>query len=639
MPRPRPSGVRGIVTACLVLAAARGFEARPAGAQVDLLGEVKTVADVRFEGRKHVGEGELRSVIKTRGPSFWPWSERPALRSDFLRSDTLAIRLRYIHHGFLDNHVGVLVTPHKDSSQVSVTFLIEEGERSRVHSVSFSGGLVLKEDDMRRKLRTRVGEAFDPSELQLDTLKISELYQERGFRPHVVASARRDSTDSLRVTVQFDITAGNEYKVGEVYVSGNDRVAERLVRRELLLKTGDTYKRSRMVHSGERLYDTDLFSQVQISPIVDSTNSSINFDLRVRPRKPRWIDAGVGSGTTERFRATGEWGHRNMFGRGFQGVLSTEVGFDQDGRFVLSHTQVSLLEPWFLRTRTRASLTPSYERSNDFAVDTIEVRQETRGIKVEFGRDISRSSSITLTFNNQWVHQQNRFKTGGLPIVSSTFTNNSVSLGGVRDFRDSPFVPTRGDIQAITTQWAGGALKGSSSFRKVDFASSWYTPVRGGAWVLATRVRGGVIVPRRGEADLPADSLGAVVPLNDRFRSGGVNSVRGYQENTIAAAGGLAILQGNIELRVPLWHALGGEAYVDVGNVWARTSYVTWSNFTPTWSQKPIGDNEVRYVIGVGPRINLPIGPLRFDVSWGFRPIPPDTRRRAKFQFAIGPSY
>jgi outer membrane protein insertion porin family len=325
---------------------------------VDLLGEVRTVAEIRFEGREHVGEGELRSVIKTQGPSFWPWSERPALRSDFLRSDTLAIRLRYIHHGFLDNHVGVLVTPHRDSSQVTVTFLVEEGPRTRVHSVEFTGDLVLKQDELRRKLRTRVGEPFDPAVLQLDTLKISEIYQERGFRPHVVAGAWRDSTDSLRMAVRFDIAPGSPYKVGEVLVSGNDRVAERLVRRELLLNPGEPYKRSRMVRSGERLYDTDLFSQVQISPIVDSTHSNINFDLRVRPRKPRWIDAGVGSGTTERFRATGEWGHRNMFGRGFQGVLATEIGFDQKGRFVLSHTQVSLLEPWLLRTRTRASLTP-----------------------------------------------------------------------------------------------------------------------------------------------------------------------------------------------------------------------------------------------------------------------------------------
>lgn len=611
---------------------------REAVAQLDLLGAVRTIAEVRFEGRRHVGEGELRSVVKSRGPSFWPWSERPALRSDFLRSDTLAIRARYVHYGFLDTHVAVRVTPQRDSSQVVVTFLIDEGQRSRVDSVAIVGALVLKEDELRRKLRTRSGQRFDPSELQLDTLKISELYQERGFRPHVVASARRGEDDSLRVRVWFDIVAGLEYRVGEVYVSGNDRIDERLVRRELLLKPGDLYRRSHMVRSGERLYDTDLFSQVQISPIVDSTHSNINFDLRVRPRKPRWIDAGVGSGTSERFRATGEWGHRNMFGRGFQGVLATEIGFDQNGRFVLSHTQVSLLDPWFVGTRTRASITPSYERTNDFAADTVEVRQETRGFKVEFGRDISRLSSVTITFNNLWVHEQDRPTAAGLPIVSSTFTNNSVALGGVRDFRDSPFVATRGDMQAITAQWAGGALKGSSSFRKVDFVSAWYTPLRG-TWVLATRVRAGAIAPRRGAADLPIDSLGSVVPLNDRFRSGGVNSVRGYQENTIAPTGGLAILQVNVELRAPLYRALGAEVYLDAGNVWAKPSYVKWNGFTPTWSQKPIGDNEVRYVIGIGPRLNLPIGPLRFDVSWGFRPIGTDVSRRAKFQFAIGPSY
>jgi outer membrane protein insertion porin family len=152
-------------------------------------------------------------------------------------------------------------------------------------------------------------------------------------------------------------------------------------------------------------------------------------------------------------------------------------------------------------------------------------------------------------------------------------------------------------------------------------------------------MRTGAIAPRRGAADLPIDSLGSVVPLNDRFRSGGVNSVRGYQENTIAPTGGLAILQANVELRVPLYRALGAEVYLDAGNVWAKPSYVKWSDFTPIWSQKPIGDNEVRYVIGIGPRLNLPIGPLRFDVSWGFRPIGTDVSRRAKFQFAIGPSY
>ena len=117
--------------------------------------------------------------------------------------------------------------------------------------------------------------------------------------------------------------------------------------------------RVRTVNPMPILYDTGLFSQVQISPIIDSTRSRMDFDLRLSERKSRWVDAGIGSGTTERFHATGEWGHRNLFGRGFQGALSSRVAFNGTGRFLLSHTELSLLEPWFLRTRTRAILTPT----------------------------------------------------------------------------------------------------------------------------------------------------------------------------------------------------------------------------------------------------------------------------------------
>src|SRR5262245_58940433 len=123
LPRTRPSGARGRVIVSLALAAV-GIASRPAGAQEDLLGEPRTIADVRFEGRQRVDDGELRSVMKTRGPSFWPWRDRPALRPDFLRADTLTIRERYLHHGFIDARVGVRLTSMSDSTQVTVTFVI-----------------------------------------------------------------------------------------------------------------------------------------------------------------------------------------------------------------------------------------------------------------------------------------------------------------------------------------------------------------------------------------------------------------------------------------------------------------------------------------------------------------------------------
>lgn len=638
---------------CLVFAAGQGMSARPAGAQDDLLGEVRTVAEVRFEGRLGVDAGELRSVMKTRGPSFWPWRERPALRADFLRADTLSIRERYLHHGFIDARVGVRLTPGTDSTRVTVTFVVREGERSRVGSLGLSGVHALPEEELSRRLLMRPGQTFDPYALGLDTLRISERYQERGFRPQVEARAwRGEGGDSLAWRVHYAVVEGPQYLIGDVfYTSGYERVSERLVRRELLLKRGEIYRRSRMLRSGERLYDTGLFSQVQISPIVDSTNSKLDFELRLTERKPRWIDAGIGSGTAERFRATGEWGHRNLFGRGFQGALATRVAFNGTGRFLLSRTELSLLEPWLLRTRTRAILTPFYERSDDRANPAWLVEQDSRGVKLELGRELSRFSRVTLSQTNLWAKQDLTLFSDTLSAavkdalersVVERFKTNSIALSILRDYRDNPINAGRGSMQAITAELAGGPLKGTSSFRKLDVVSAWYTPFWNG-WVLATRVRGGAIEPTgAGPAFSPegqVDQAVARVPPNDRFRIGGVNSVRGHGENSIPFTGGLALLQANAEIRIPIAGPIGLEVFVDAGNVWARPSYLKRRDFTPRWSGDPLGANDVRYVIGFGPRLNLPIGPLRFDVTWSLRPSPGEAKHRPKPQFAIGPSF
>jgi outer membrane protein insertion porin family len=642
-----------MVMVCLALAAA-GVASRPAEAQEDLLGEPRTIADVRFEGRQRVGAGELRSVMKTRGPSFWPWSGRPALRLDFLRVDTLAIRDRYLHHGYIDARVGVRLTSMTDSTQVTVTFVIREGHRSQVGALEFAGVQSYPEHDLRRRLLLQPGQTFDPYALQLDTLKISELYQEHGFRPHVAASALRgDGLDSLRWRVRYEVEEGPLFLIGDVFYhpAAAPRVSERLVRRELLLKRDDVFRRSRMLRSGERLYDTGLFSQVQISPIVDSTNSRMDFELRLSERKSRWVDAGVGSGTAERFHATGEWGHRNLFGRGFQGALATRIAFNGAGRFLLGRTELSLLEPWLLRTRTRAVLTPFYERTDDRANPEWLVRQRSRGFRAELGRELSRFSRVTVSQNNLWASQDLTLFSDTIPAarkdslertVVSRFNTHSIALGALRDYRDNPLSATKGSMQAVNVELAGGPLKGTSSFRKVDVVSAFYTPFWNG-WVLALRARGGVIKPT---GDGPSFSLEnevdeevTRVPPNDRFKTGGVNSIRGFGESKIAPDGGLALIQANAELRIPLVGPFGLEVFVDAGNVWARPSYIKRRDFSPRWNGNPLSPNDVRYVFGIGPRINLPIGPLRLDVAWKLRPPPGEGQHVTKYQFAIGPSF
>jgi outer membrane protein insertion porin family len=624
----------GVTLLALVPAAAR--------AQQDFPTELRVIAEVRIEGRHHVSAHEIRGVLKTRPPSFWPWRERPALRLDFLRADTLAIENLYRQNGYLDARAHVRVAPGRAPRDAIVTFVVEEGERSRVGAVVLNGVNAYPLDQLRRRLAARSGRPYNPAYIIVDTTRISRAYQERGYIPHVTSSAAREG---LRVDVRYDVNEGPLYRFGNVLFTpaGTQHVRESLVRRELLIRRGEVYRYPRMERSIERLYETGLFSQVQMTPLVDSTRSNIDVDLRVRERKPRWIDAGIGSGSAERFRSTGEWGHRNLAGRGLQGVLSSKLAFDGGARFLLTRSEVSLLEPWLLRTRTRGLATGYYERRNDRANPQFVVGLEAKGFSFELRRELGRFSRISLIEDNTFVFQRYdvRDPTAG-SFPDTVYTTHRLQLGLQRDLRDNPLNATKGSAQSLTGEVAGGPLKGTSSFTKGQLVSTWYTP-RPNGWVFAARIRAGVIRPFGDKAlvnpDSTLDSLVRRVPLADLFRTGGVNSIRGYNENSIPASGGLVVLEANLEVRIPLIGPFGLEVYADAGNVWRRPAHIKAGQFKPSISHEALDPSDVRYVVGIGPRFNLPVGPLRIDFTWSLRP----SRDRAALvrepQFAIGPSF
>src|SRR5262249_10285036 len=156
-------------------------------------------------GRRQLSAGAIRKVLKTRGLSIWPWRDRPTLRFDYLAADTPAIADLYRHNGFLDATVGDRVSTTDSSNRARVAFLVKEGRRSTIRDVRLEGNQVLSARDLRKRLWAKKGRAFDPAFLQLDTLTIVSLYQEKGYRPHVAGRYVRGGRDSTRIDVTYHL--------------------------------------------------------------------------------------------------------------------------------------------------------------------------------------------------------------------------------------------------------------------------------------------------------------------------------------------------------------------------------------------------------------------------------------------------
>jgi outer membrane protein insertion porin family len=231
--------------------------------------------------------------------------------------------------------------------------------------------------------------------------------------------------------------------------------------------------------------------------------------------------------------------------------------------------------------------------------------------------------------------------------VLKRYWDNGVALSLIRDTRDDRITANRGSLQTLIAEMAGGPLRGASSYQKLQLVSSWYSP-RPNGWTFAARVQGGVMGPigdaRDDFAPGTLDPRVRRVPKERRFFIGGVNSLRGWGENSIPGDGGLAMLLGNLEARIPVWGPFGAEAFLDAGNVWARPEYLRLANFVAPWDARRGAPGDLRYSYGVGARLLLPFGPLRVDLAWSRHPEFGGSHvfgrdQRFAYQFAIGPSF
>ncbi|MFM8559741.1 MAG: outer membrane protein assembly factor, partial [bacterium] len=617
-------------------------------------------------GMHHLGRRELKAAnLKTHRPGRLPWRERPSLRMDYLRADTASIAALYRHYGFLDARARWVLESTRDPEAARVVFVIDEGQRSRIATLDLQGVNVFHEREVERVLLAQRKQPFDPAFLSLDTVRVSTLYQERGYRPHTQASAERGAADPTAVNVRYDIHEGPRYRIGRIDYESSGALREQLARRELLLRPGDFYRRSRLEQSVQRLYDTGLYSQVQVSATVDTTDSTLDLDFRLAERRPRWIDLGIGSGTAELFRFTGEWGHRNLNRNALRGALHGELALDYQRRNALDEAQVlrvrtirtsaDLVEPWLLGFRLQGRASLFYEQSNDDRDYRFLHRRRSRGVEVGLLREFSRILRANLTAHTALVNQSydvlletDQATRDSLSQVLDRYFDNGMGLGLTRDTRDDRVIPGRGSMQTILLEFAGGPLRGASSYEKLQFTSVWYTP-RANGWLLASRVVAGVMAPIGNPSDEfspgTVDPEVARVPKERRFFIGGVNSLRGFGENSVTGDGGLAMLLGNVEMRIPLWGPLGAEVFMDAGNVWPQASHIRWSDLVAPWNvSDPLDASQLRYSYGVGARVMLPFGPLRFDISWSEHPEFSGGqlfRRRQPFayQFAIGPSF
>jgi outer membrane protein insertion porin family len=609
----------------LVLAWTASFAA---AGDIDLEKEAKRpfINSIHIIGCNHFGEKELKQKMYTKEPSFFSIFTRPRLRTSYLRRDIAFLEAFYHSQGFFDAAVTLKALNYSNDRRfVDCIIEIKEGVATTIAGIEFYESAIVPFERVKKKLLLKTGDPFNPSLLETDIFTIKNEYARIGYP----AASVRDSVVYADHTADifYHVDPGPKMHIDSISLRGNEMTKGSILAKELTFKQGEVFNLDKLSESRRNLFDTGLFTEVELTPDhVDMEKKSVDIAIRVRERKARYVEVGLGVGNVLGSRVSGEWGDRNLFGTGRQLKLKAEFSFDlfENDEVGLSHLHLrrkyarydgEFHERHFLGTQFLAGIIGFYEE--DATVQPVTIT--TIGASVIGSRRLSQHTDLLLSMSHERIKRES-------PEISSDPSTSRIASSSIStDRRDFILNPTTGSYRSLRFDVAGGILGGDNNFYSTLGSIQKYVKT-GRSTVLAFRTRAGYV-------DAFGPSVKTGVPFENRFFTGGGNSVRGYKENSLGpkgilpeqyvpqttegVIGGRLLLLTNAELRfgMPLLSRIriSGAVFIDGGNVWASLKQLKWRYFRPYVSESDIVQGDYRYSVGGGLRYNTPVGPIRLD--------------------------
>lgn len=633
----------------------------------------RTVTGVDFQGNSALDDYTLRTSIYTSASGLAyrvPVLKHLGLGTRRLfdelefRRDVLRLSLFYRLRGYYDARVDTVV--QRTDHAVSLTFRVDEGLPVKVDTIVVRGTEgVLDASTILRRLSFRTGESFDRLAFEGASDTIGLQLRNRGY-PFVQVYRGYGVDRATRLAaVQFDVVPGPRARVGEIRIEGARDVSVRTIRGLLATREGAWFSQQELYDSQRSLYQSDLFGFASVGIAPDSTVGGVDSLVRILVQVnegPRdRFRLGAGYGTIDCLRTQGTWSAAGFLGGtrrldvaariskigvggptdfGLRNTLCTALRNDPFSERVNYLGSVALTQPSLLARRNALTVSVFAERRSEYKAFERQGVGGSVAMTFGVGRDIPLTVAYRLSYGRTQADPAtfctffDRCDSSTVALLSERRREATIVVSASRNRASPQFDPTRGGIYSVEFTHASPFI-GSDSlvvFNKIVGEATWYSRVPGlRRWVLALRVRGGLIRP--GLAFV-ADSAIRFVPPEERFYAGGPSTVRGFGRNELgpvvyvaddtsssggdiipvglrtSPAGSYAVALANAELRFPspIWPSrFRLAAFVDVGRLWDQ-------------GERGLVSAGFRVTPGAGLRVITPLGPLRVDVAYNDYP-------------------
>lgn len=253
------------------------------------------------------------------------------------------------------------VVPYNEKL-VDVYITVDEGKRYYIKDINWVGNTVYPNAILNNVLGMQPGDVYNQKymnkRLSTDDDAVNSLYMDNGYLFFQLVPIEKD-IEGDSISLEMRIMEGPQARINNVVINGNDRLYEKVVRRELRVKPGELFSKSDLMRSLREIAQTGHFNPENLMPDIqpNEENGTVDVILNLESKANDQIEFSMGWGQTGIIGKLSlkftNFSIKNLFHpSSYRGIIpqgegqTFTISAQTNARYYQAYS-LSFLDPWF----------------------------------------------------------------------------------------------------------------------------------------------------------------------------------------------------------------------------------------------------------------------------------------------------
>ena len=338
------------------------------------------VHKIYISGNDVLSAGKVKRAMKKtneNGNILNLFKQKKFVEQDF-EDDLNRIIQKYNELGYRDAKIVSDSVANYSDNRVDVYITVDEGKKYYISDINWVGNTIYPTEILQELLGIYPGDVYNQKLLAKRTLEdedaVANLYMDNGYLFFQLIPIE-ENVQGDSIALQMRVLEGPQARINNVIINGNDRLYERVIRRELRVRPGELFNKSDLIRSAREIAQSGHFNPETINPVPQPNENDgtvdIVFNLESKANDQIEFSAGWGqTGITGKLALKfTNFSMKNLFHpSSYRGLIpqgegqTFTISAQTNAKYYQSYA-ISFLDPWFGGKRPNSlSISAYYSR-------------------------------------------------------------------------------------------------------------------------------------------------------------------------------------------------------------------------------------------------------------------------------------